>query len=183
MTCIIGIVDGDRVWVGSDSCMSTNWMKTTVSKPRVVRLSPERSLIAASTGDLRLLNLLHTFPYPVTKLASSEAHSYIMGTFPDRLREFASERGFLETTNGRASLGDNSVLIAFGSAIYHVGALFGVHKVGRSFHAIGSGAEVAMGALQVMGKRASPQVRIRRALEAASEIAQQVAPPFEIFHT
>jgi 20S proteasome alpha/beta subunit len=76
-------------------------------------------------------------------------------------------------------LGEIVLLVGIGGALYHLDGSGGFSNVGPEF-AIGTGAQAAMGALDVLADKLSAETRIRRALTSSSRIRRDVSPPFDI---
>lgn len=72
---------------------------------------------------------------------------------------------------------DLSVLVAVGGALIELDDDFGVTQPARDYDAIGSGADVALGALHALA-HLKPRARATRALEASAAHCGKVKPPF-----
>lgn len=177
MTCIVAVVAADgAIWMGGDSLGSDGQSALVRSEPKVVRRG---AFLFGRSGDLRPTQVLfHAFtppPHPDGK----DALAYLVTDFAKALRQALVEHN--------VHLKDEEigceVLIGYRGRLFGLECNFGVSEIARDYHAVGSGDQVALGALygtRVMELVLSPERRVRLALEAAAEHVVTVRGPFTV---
>ena len=74
MTCIVGIIDNNKVYMGSDSLCSNNTGECYEAKtPKIYKKSSEKyNIIIGCTGSFKLMNLVKNFTPPSDRLFKNE---------------------------------------------------------------------------------------------------------------
>ncbi len=169
MTCIVGISDGRRVLIGADSAFSANGGSIVVTDdpPKAWKLG---AWCVGFCGDMDVICIMKR------ELTSSEYSS--VQEVVDAINEHAPKNSSYEYLIAKgAKLWCGTEKSFWACQDRRAG-----RRTARASHAIGSGAEVALGALYDPKHRSDTR-KILVALEAASYHTSGVRGPFRIVST
>lgn len=170
MTCIVGIAEGGRVWMGADSLGSTAWTGDTFRTPKMFKRGP---FLLGCCGDYRYTQLLtHAWDPP---RPGKNVDKFVATELIDSVWETLSEGGALHKSKGVGS-SEGQCLLGFAGRVWRLEDNFGVIEPASGFTAMGSGEELAMGSLHTT-RGEKPKSRVRRALEAAAAFDIHVGGP------
>lgn len=174
MTCIVGLVDQDTIYMGGDSAASDLYRILPVTQPKVFI---RENIIFGYTSSFRMGQLLeHTLIIPRHDPSVADM-SYLVGTFIDAVRRCLRDGGYLSKSNEVEAGGQ--FLIGYRKKLYTIHTDLSVIESGYPYASIGSGSDVATGALYALD--GSPPIeRVQRALEAAEAHVPTVWRPFYI---
>ncbi len=177
MTCIAGWVEGATVWMGADSAISHAYMLRESTESKLVR---RNGILFGVAGDTRAKAILaHNLEIPARK-KSQVAEAFIAIELVNAIRVAFKESGMHTRKDEHESVGV-TLLIAYESKLYIVGGSYAVYRTRDNFAAIGSGAELASGALYALKDyEIKPRERLTLALRAAAHFNPYVAKPFVI---
>lgn len=182
MTCVVGVRDGHRVWLGSDSCSADSWSVVERAEPKVfsldVRNEARLKVGVAIAGNWKLYDFLHEMePVPPVYTDPDRWMRRVFGpALRDVVDRYLGSAVQSERWNG---IKDGSALVAAG------GRLFSVYLEGDQiaespeYAALGSGVYVALGSLATSRDRRADE-RVLLALAAAGKHARGVRQPFEV---
>jgi ATP-dependent protease HslVU (ClpYQ) peptidase subunit len=174
MTCVVGLVHRRRVFVGVDSAAVAGWTRRVTRLSKVFRRGP---FLLGYTTSFRMGQLLeHHLELPEHPRGASEM-SYMVRHFVEAVRKLLKERGFAKIESNTESGGQ--FLVAYRGRLFTVESDFQVGESGDGFDAIGTGGEVALGAMKAL-ERLAPAARVRRALGIAAHFNMGVCPPFVV---
>jgi len=174
MTCIVGIVHNNRVYIGGDSA-AVGGLSIVARNDRKVFVTGD--FVMGFTSSFRMGQLLAFGFNPPKPRVGDDIMSYMVGDFIDAARARMKAGGFAKVVNGEDQGG--TFLVGY------KGRLFVVHgdfQVGESIHgydAVGCGDDIALGALSA-SKGMAPRLRINQALKAAETHSAGVRAPFHI---
>lgn len=176
MTCIIGFVDKGKVYIGGDSVASNGYLKLLRTDKKVFHNGP---MIFGFTTSFRMGQLLeHKLKIPKQTEKQSD-YCYLCTTFIDAVVECLTESQFAEVDNNVAKGG--TFLLGYRGRLYRIDADFQVGESVNGYDAIGSGENLALGALSALEDYIiSPEGRIEKALKAAEKFSTTVSGPFNI---
>lgn len=176
MTCIVGVIDGDRIVMGGDSAGTEGMFQAPFATEKLFQ---NGEFLIGHTSDYRLGNLLrYRFTPPVPE-EGSELHRYMATQFVDALRECLKAGGYAKR---EAEVESGGVfLVGYRGRLFIVEDNYQVMEFLDAFGACGSGSEVASGALYA-SKELPAEERIKLALEAAARYNTHVCAPFIIKH-
>jgi ATP-dependent protease HslVU (ClpYQ) peptidase subunit len=174
MTCIVGLVDGDRVWMGGDSAGVSGLDVTVRADPKVFRNGP---FLIGFTSSFRMGQLLNFRLRVPEQEPGTGVFGYMVMTFVEAVRDCLKEGGYAQRTNDAESGG--SFLVGYRGRLFSIQSDYQVCEAIRGFHAIGCGADYALGALAASAHLGSEQ-RVRLALEVAETFSGGVRAPFRI---
>lgn len=180
MTCIVGLVDGKDVWLGADSCGGEGNSRQRYKTSKLVAIHGpnglNRSILVGYTSSYRMGNLL-------AQSAKAECHevatpdAWLIDSFVPMLRRLFGKEGFLAKKDEREEGGE--MLVALAARLFVVQSDFSVLEPLDGYTAIGSGADVALGALYA--NRGSPAIRVQKAVAAAAHHTPMVDWPWHIW--
>lgn len=176
MTCVVGLIEENKIYVGADSAATTYLVQALASK-KVFR---QKNCIIGYSGSLRMLNLLaYVFSVPEHP-ENMPVERYLMTVFVDALRALLKDAGSATKTNEKEE-STGYFLVGYQSRLFQIGFDYSVMEILDNFNAIGSGHEVALGALHATKDMSIlPQKRIELALQAASHFCSGVGGPFHV---
>jgi ATP-dependent protease HslVU (ClpYQ) peptidase subunit len=180
MTCVAGLVKGSRVYIAGDSAGSNDSHQLTLRRDKKVFRRDDLGMIFGCCGSFRMFQLLHhAFAPPLPASEEEDLEHYMATDFIDAVRSCFAEGGFAKKKQEREKGG--FFLVGLRGRLFQVE---GDYQVGESldgYAAIGSGGNIALGALFVTRHLdLSPEQRLRDALEAAQHHITSVRAPFVI---
>lgn len=195
MTCIVGIEAEGRVVIAGDSAGSDGYSRTVRADEKVFTLRPRSTTTHpfavefgfGFTTSFRMGQALrYRFEPPAFSrnrsnpdVLASRLDRYMAVDFVDAVRICLKAAGFAKTDNGVESGG--TFLVGALGRLYTVYDDYQVARAACGYAAVGSGAQVALGALHASQNQAvGPEWRIEAALTAAAEHTAFVAPPFVV---
>jgi len=178
VTCIVGVVDEGKVFIGADSLAAASWMSVILPTKKVFRIG---EMVMGVAGMPRAIQLLRFALKPPT--ISEDIERYVSITLVDAVRSVFKEAGFTEIENSAESY-DGKLMIGVRGRLFAVDGYFQVIESTLPYLCIGSGAQVASGSLFTTAKSGMPtRKRILTALKASASIITNVGGPFHIMET
>ena len=175
MTCVIGLIENGKMYMGADSAGVSGDSLTVRADPKVFHKG--NMLIGFSTSFRmgQLLRFSLEIPAHPEGLDSLE---YMTVSFINAVRETLKDGGYTTILNNEESAG--LFLVAYKSEIFRICSDFQVGVASDPFAAIGSGAQVALGAMHMANTDVDrdPEGTILRALRAAERFSSAVRGPF-----
>lgn len=174
MTCIVGLVDAGRVYIGGDSAGCSGWDLTVRADTKVFR---NGQFLFGFTDSFRMGQLLRYALHPPERGEDETPYGFMVTTFIDAVRDCLAAGGVARKENGVESGG--SFLVGYQGRLYCVQSDYQVAQSEDEFASVGCGSQVALGALYA--NRGNPaEERIRQALEAAERFSNGVRAPFVV---
>jgi hypothetical protein len=177
MTCIVGLVDNGKVWLGGDRASVDDHHYLTLSAhPKVFRNGP---FLIGYTSSFRMGQLLeHSFAPPDLP-TDVPFDAFMATTFVNEARACLKDGGYVKIIENREKSG--TFLVGVAGRLYRVDEDFQAIRPEPGFDAVGCGVSVALGSMATSAHfRCGPRTRIEYALEAASQFTTGVRPPFDI---
>jgi len=179
MTCIVGLVDRDHVWIGGDS-LGTNG--TTAISRKDAKVFRNGDYLIGFTSSFRMGQLLmHGWDVPVPPKQSNRLFPFMVTEFVDTIRQRFKDGGYGKVQDGMETGGN--FLVATGNRLFEIDSDYQVGETIYGYAAIGCGWEAAMGSLFSTHHYTSPRHRVTTSLKAASEFSTSVRGPFKVLHT
>lgn len=175
MTCIAGVVEGDRVWIGGDSAGIEDMAMTVRADQKVFR---NGDFLFGFCGSFRMGQLLRYAFVPPKHPRRMDVHRYLVTVFVDDLRDVLKRGGFARREHEIEEI-DGRFLVGYRGRLFQVQEDYQVAEAVDGFAAAGCGADIALGALCV-SQGVEPRKRIRAALEAAERYSAGVRRPFYV---
>ena len=174
MTCIVGLVENGKVYMGADSAGVGGYSLTIRRDPKVFRVGP---YLIGYTSSFRMGQLLRFGLSVPDQDPRHDDERHMMTVFINAVRKCLKDGGYAKVESGEESGG--TFLVGYRGVIYEIGDDFQVGISDCQYDAVGCGAQLAMGALHATtGKK--PRARIRAALQAAEDFNAGVRGPFRV---
>lgn len=176
MTCIVGHIQGNSVWIGGDTLASAPPTGLTLRESKVFQNGP---FIFGFAHSYRLGQLLRLLKPPKHPPAMSD-EEYIIGPLIDAIRQLYCDRGAMSSDDPE---GGPALVLAYKAKLYGIYPNFQVIQPAAPYICIGTGGETANGAMYVLcqnqdNSNYSPFNRVELALKAAAEHCVTVRAPF-----
>lgn len=184
MTCIVGLVDKDTVYIGADSLGSNGYSKTVRKDKKVFHLKDIERAVMGYTSSFRMGQLLMYGTGLIEKIDAYENkinHEYMVTKFIPNVIKLFDNGGYGKTDNGQKKGGE--FLFGYKDQLYQIESDYQVGEPIEKYAACGSGEDFALGSLHSTKKIEDPIERIRMALQAATNYSVGVAPPYYIINT
>lgn len=174
MTCIVGVVEGDKVWIGGDSAGVAGYDLTVRADGKVFR---NGSMLFGFTSSFRMGQLLRYALRIPDHDPRVSVEKYMAVTFVDAVRECLKEHGWSRKVNDEEAGG--CFLVAYRCRLFRVDSDYQVAESSDGFDSVGCGDQIARGALFVSSELDGRQ-RVELALRAAERFSAGVRQPFHI---
>ncbi len=172
MTCIVGLEDKGVVYIGGDSAGVSGLSITIRADEKVFTNGP---FIMGFTTSFRMGQLLrYKFDAP-NQANGIDDMRYMVTTFIDAVRKCFFDNGFGSKEENQGG----TFLVGYKGQLYSVQSDFQVAKHSAGYAAVGSGTDLALGAM-FANVKLKPVERIKNALSAASAFNAGVTPPFVV---
>ena len=172
MTCIVGLVDGDDVYIGGDSAAVWGDEIRRINDKKVFRSG---KFLIGCAGSVRMHQLLQYHLHIKMQRQDQGVMHYMVNDFVDAVRECFKTHGFSKIENNEEFGG--TFLVGYRGRLFCIHTDFQVDENHDGREAIGSGRAYALGALLTTSEMLSPGDRIKKALWAASYFSSSVIGP------
>lgn len=174
MTCIVGLVDNKRVYIGGDSAGVGDYDLTVRADAKVFHNGP---FLFGFTSSFRMGQLLRYAFKPPKHDSDLSDYEYLVTTFVDALRECLKAGGWARKENEQEGAG--TFLLGYRGHLYRIEGDYQVGEGADSYGACGCGQSVALGAMYA-SEGQEPKRRIKTALAAAERFSAGVRGPFVV---
>ena len=174
MTCIVGIAENGKVYIGGDSAGVSGLDLTVRSDEKVFK---NGEFLFGFTTSFRMGQLLRYSFSPPERGEKVEDDKYLATTFINSVRSCLKDGGFATTKNGAEEGG--TFLLGYRGKLYTVHSDYQVAKPADPFAACGCGDSFASGAMFASEGRPAKE-RVELALKAAERLSAGVRGPFTI---
>lgn len=175
MTCIIGFIKDNKIYMGGDSAGVGGLNVTLRKDPKVFR---NGKFIIGYTSSFRMGQLLR-FKLKVPKQTMKDDYQYMCTTFIDAVRKCLKVGGYTTVNNNEEIIGN--FLVGYKGKLYEISHNLQVGESYEKYDSVGCGECYAKGALKNLENLdLSPEEIILRALETAVHFSGGVRPPFTI---
>lgn len=175
MTCIVGVIQDSKVFIGADSA-GVRGLDVWVRKdPKVFK---NGEFIIGCTSSFRMIQLLRFSFRPPKMHTDQDVYQYMCVDFVNEVRKCFKEGGFAEIDKYVESGG--SFLVGYKGRLFGIEGDFQVSESSDGYNSVGCGESFALAALDALPKEMSAEDKIRRALEIAAYRSGGVRPPFLI---
>jgi len=184
VSCVVGIVDKGKVYMGADSAGTAPQTLEQVSC-KTPKIYTEGNFIVGTVGSYRGIQLLRDYldlekREEIVREVMPDADPYevISGTVED-MRKIFLDFGFTEIKDGRENGGH--FLIGYRGGLYLIQPEYDITEPAYSFYSVGNGDMAAFGVLYATeDRKMEPVERIVLALSAAQEFSAAVREPWVI---
>lgn len=178
MTCIVGVIEKEKVYIGGDSA-GVGGLDVIIRKD--VKVFKVGEFVIGCTTSFRMLQLIRFSLKPPKIYPDVDLYEYMCTEFVNTLRKCFREGGFIETKDTVERGG--SFLIGYKNRLFNIEEDFQVGESVDEFNAVGCGARYALGALKAMDNNLPIEEKILKSLDVAVYFSAGVRPPFIIEHT
>ena len=181
MTCIVAVrveTDGAaRIVMGGDSAGVAGHDILIRKDPKVFR---NDELLVGFTSSFRMGQIMRFKFAPPAIPPGMDLYEYMVVHFVDRVRSVLKEGGFAEVQNSVERGG--SFIVGLRERIFTIGSDFQVGENVDGFASVGSGADYALGALEILHTLPSltGEEIVEMALRAAAKFSGGVRAPFVV---
>lgn len=174
MTCVIGVVHDERVYIGVDSASVQGWVRRTTNLRKVFRRGP---FLIGYTTSFRMGQLLeHHLEVPRQQDGEADM-TYMVTKFVENARALLKDKGFSKIESNAETGGQ--FLVGYRGKLYSIQNDFQVGEMSDGLDAIGSGGDFALGAMKAL-EDLPPKRRIKKALQIAEHFNMGVCAPFHV---
>lgn len=174
MTCIVGLVSGDSVFLGGDRAATDGGLNRTIIKePKVFA----RGDIGFGVCGLpKVMDVVqHAIEFP--PFSGGDDKGYLVSIVVPTLREGLKKYECTETSKSGQQF-HGAMLIGFRGRLYQLEGNFQLVESSKGFDAVGSGQEPALGSLRHTKGKARD--RLIEALTVSADNNAGVAAPFDV---
>lgn len=178
MTCIVGLVHRNKVFIGADSQGTVHSsLDRCVRKDQKV-FPVNGKFLVGCCGSFRQCQLLRYGFVPPEQREDIDDYQYMCTVFVDAIRKCLKEGGLAKVNNNQEE-SEGSFLVAYRGRLYEIESDFQVGEVAEEYNAVGCGAAYALGSMY-SSQIVDPHKRITKALEASERFSAGVGGPFVI---
>ena len=175
MTCIVGLVHEGVVYIGGDSAGVAGFSLTVRADEKVFR---NGEFLMGFTTSFRMGQLLRYSLKPPRRHPADDINQYMVVDFIDAVRECLKAGGYASKENETEQGG--TFLVGYSGHLFTVDSDYQVGIPEDGFAAVGSGQDIALGALFTTQGQATPRDRVLTALRSAERFSAGVRGPFHI---
>lgn len=177
MTVIVALADGDKIYLGGDSAVTSGYQQKIRAVPKVYK---RNGFLIGGAGYMVVNQIMAHITTIPPELVDQTPFEYIVNEFLPEFRKAVKSMGQMTICHSRESTG-NVFLIAYKGKIFEIGSDMNVFESSDNYLAIGSGSEYALGSLHATEKSGkSPKERVDMALQAAIKFDSFCASPVGI---
>lgn len=179
MTCIVAIAQNGTVYMGSDHAASddkTGWILSR-KEPKCFKVGQYAIAFTDSFRMGQILQYSWTPPKYTPTKTNSGLDKFMRTKFVDSVKAAFKDHGFGSIGGSDEDTG-GIFIVGLEGRIFTIDEDFHVGENVVNYMAEGSGGQIALGALYATKNQKNPKLRLKLALEAASEFNMAVAPPF-----
>lgn len=180
MTCVVALIDGERVFMGADSAGVGGYSLQVRRDRKIYRVG---AMIIGFTTSFRMGQLLgYSLSLPLHH-SDVTVERYMATAFIDAVRSCLKTGGFAKSENGVESGGD--FIVAYQRRLFIVHSDYQIAETTNDYAAVGCGFDLALGSLHTSGSAKARSLftaeeRVRLALEAADTFSAGVCAPYYI---
>lgn len=185
MTCIIGMIDNGKAYMGADRRISFGNIKRTM--PTYGKIIERSGLLIGTTGYLKFNNLIRYDLLFNAQPKDMPDDVYVYKVIVEEIRKTAKDNGYMSIHDNEEKLPEMESLLIYNNKIYTVFGDLSICETEHKFWATGSGGDLAIGALSVLENSLDseeftypPEYKIIKALEIAAKYDNSVGAPFDV---
>jgi len=181
MTCIVGLVDNGKVYMGGDSAGCAGFDLSIRADQKVFK---NDDFIMGFTTSFRMGQLLRYDFSPPKYHTDVDIYKYMVTDFINEVRRCLKNGGYASKKDEEESAG--TFLVGFKGQLFRICNDYQVGQNILPFDACGCGQSYALGSLHSTNEtwggfpKIDPQTRIEMALHTAQQFSAGVREPFHI---
>jgi ATP-dependent protease HslVU (ClpYQ) peptidase subunit len=172
MTCIVGMIEGEKVLMGADSAGVGG---LDISNRKDVKVFTNGPFVIGCTTSFRMIQLLQFKLNAPKRHPDTDVMRFMVTDFVEEVRKVFREGGF--TTKEKDAEAGGTFLVGYAGRLFRIDSDFQVGERADGFDACGCGDSYALGVLAVTAGRPARE-RLRMALETAAHFSAGVRGPF-----
>lgn len=178
MTCIVGLIDDGKVYIGGDSAGCTD---SYVERRRDTKVFKNGDFLIGFTSSFRMGQILR-YSFCPPEIFTTNVYRYMCTDFIDSLIKMLEDKKFAQVDKNEITGGE--FLVGYKNQLFDVGSDFQVCELYKNYNSVGCGRAWALGSLySTKDRNMKPKDRIILALEAAEEFSPWVRKPFTVKST
>lgn len=175
MTCIVGLIDSGKVYIGADSA-GVGGLDIKLRKD--VKAFKNDEFLIGFTTSFRMGQLLQ-YSFSPPKIYELDLFHYMVTLFVDAVRNCFKNGGYA-SKNNEAEIG-GTFLIGVRGRLFKIESDYQVSEVYDDFDSCGCGESYAIGALEVLkDSTLTAKQKIIKSLEVAEKFSAGVSAPFNV---
>lgn len=176
MTCIVGFIDKDKVYMGGDSAGSSSW---NIRNRKDVKVFKNGEFLIGYTSSYRMGQLLRFSLTPPKIKKGQELFEYMCTDFINEVISTLKNNKYAKIENNE--IGGGTFLVGIRSRLFYIRDDFQVGELVKDYNSCGYGEYYAMGCLYALEDvKMKTEDKIIKALQAAEEYSNGVRGPFII---
>lgn len=179
MTCVVGIRGKRGVLLAGDTQISTDTTKRLIKQPKTFQLSELLAVAYCGSGRLGQILTFHLEELDDPPLGRDEER-WVVRDFIPFLRAATEDAGHLHIRHNVENLGDSAFLIAVRGRLFMVDCDLGVNEERLAYSSLGSGEDVAIGAMRALAGDVEEPLDDRR-LERIANVGITASAEFTNF--
>ena len=181
MTCILGLVDGKTVYVGGDSAGTSGDLSQRIIGDK--KVFKRDTVVFGVCGSPKVMDaLMHVLVVP-KRSTGQDVGEYVRKDLVPALKTVLTETGCVSSNEQHPELFEGAIMVGCHGKLFVVESNFQVITNAYGFDSVGSGSDIAIGAMHASMKERNAKKRMLKALEASSINNAGVRPPFTIVST
>lgn len=180
MTCIVAIAQNGTVYMGSDHAASddkTGWIISR-KEPKCFKVGQYAIAFTDSFRMGQILQYSWTPPKYTPTKTNSGLDKFMRTKFIDSVKVAFKDGGYGSIGSSSDEDTGGIFIVGLEGRIFTIDEDFHVGESVHNYMAEGSGGQIALGALHATKNQKNPKLRIKAALEAATEFNMAVAAPY-----
>jgi ATP-dependent protease HslVU (ClpYQ) peptidase subunit len=178
MTCIVGVVHENNVYIAGDSAGVAGYSMMVRADEKVFK---KGEFLMGFTTSFRMGQLLrYKMDIPYHK-PGVDTYEYMVTEFVEAARKCLKDGGFTRTESGEEFGG--TFLVGYRGELFRIEGDFQVGKTLEKFDAVGCGHAIATGSLYSTKLSRQPVDRVIEALKASEQFSAGVRAPFNVVST
>ena len=177
MTCIVGMEEGGKVYMGGDSAAVNQETldEFIITEPKIFKVG---SLLFGCTTSFRMIQLLKYELVLAEHPEGMDDMEYLVRAVGKEIRLLFQDEGFSTIKDNEERGGE--FLIGYRGKLYTMNYDFSIQHYAHGFHAVGCGAPFALGALDSLQNWVdeTPMQKLYSALVTAETFSAGVKQPF-----
>ena len=179
MTCIVGALGNDGVYIGADSASIAGLDKSIRKDVKVFKV---KDFVIGCTSSFRMIQLLRFSLRPPDFKKDQDIYEYMCTDFVDAVRDCFKAGGYIHIENSEETGG--VFLVGYKNRLFKIESDFQVGEYFDSYAAAGCGSDYALGTMFALKDTdMTIETKINLALEAAEKFSAGVSRPFVIEKT
>ena len=173
MTCIVGMISNDKIYMGADSCTTVGALTFTKSEPKIFE---KRGYLFGTAGSTRVSQVVH---YLFNPPEGNPTHVFMLEKLVSALKKCLKDNDIVINEKENQF----QMLVGVYGKLFLINDGFDVFQPSCGYIAAGNGRSVALGALHAVINNnlcSDPEKILQYALTASAELNDGVSAPFDI---